>query len=126
MTGSGDAELMHFGTSVNIEGVGCGIGMDEENPEQVLLLIPLYIGGTNLIFIRVSFDPQEIAPQSFETHLDNRECVLFSYDFESRDFEEFASCVGGQLSFEEASMEEGAVVKGDFEIDLWGRRPFSL
>lgn len=126
MTGSGNMELTHFDEPISVLGVGCGIGMDEEDPSRAILLVPLYVGGSQLIFIRVLFDPEEIAPQSFETNLDDRECSLFTYDFESFEFEAFASCVGGTLTFEEASREEGATVRGNLEIDLWGRRPFSL
>ena len=59
MTGTGEMTLTHFGDPLNIEGVGCGIGIDEEDPDKVLLLVPLYIGGSNLIFIRMLFDPEE-------------------------------------------------------------------
>ena len=126
MTGSGNMQLTHFDESIAIQGVGCGIGIDEDDPTDVALLIPLYIGGSSLIFIRIILQPEEVTPQTLETNINSRKCSLFTYDFESFQFDEFASCVGGTLTLEEASREDGAPVRGTLEIDLWSRRPFSL
>lgn len=118
LTGSGTFEARLGDAPVGVVGVGAAIGPGQGG--GLVLIQPILTDEDAVLYVFMQLRGDQVQPGETPITPDNN-CSFNVLDQRTGETFPIAECPEGVLTFEEASMQPGAVVRGGYSVTLWGQ-----